>query len=323
MLYARLDREPLAVETDDQGRVVEVAALPSPQGRRECLVDAPVGALAEEAFDENGVNRVILATDGDFNVGISDPGQLEDFVAGKRETGVYLSVLGFGRGNLNDLLMQKLAQAGNGNAGYIDSLLEARKVLVDEMARTLFPIADDVKIQVEFNPAAVAEYRLIGYETRILAREDFNNDRIDAGEVGSGHSVTALYEITAPDSSSRLVDDLRYGRTAHAAPVNADEIAWLRLRYKHPGGSESELIEQSIPAAIATSFDGAPVDARFAAAVAGFGQVLRQSPHVGDLDFARIYDMAEQAQGDDPFGYRSEFLRLIRLAEVARPFGAN
>ncbi|HEX6141766.1 MAG TPA: VWA domain-containing protein [Geminicoccaceae bacterium] len=279
--------------------------------------------LAETNFDPDAINRVILATDGDFNVGISDPEQLEDFVAGKRRTGVYLSVLGFGRGNLNDLLMQKLAQAGNGNAGYIDSLLEARKVLVDEMGQTLFPIADDVKIQVEFNPAAVAEYRLIGYETRILAREDFNNDQVDAGEVGSGHSVTALYEITAPDSSSRLVDDLRYGRTAHAAPVSTDEIAWLRLRYKRPGGSESELIEQSIPATIATSFDGAPADARFAAAVAGFGQVLRQSPHVGDLDFGRIHDIAARAQGDDAFGYRSEFLRLIRLAEVARPLGAN
>ena len=280
-------------------------------------------AMAEASFAEDAVNRVVLATDGDFNVGISDPERLEDFVAEKRNSGVYLSVLGFGRGNYNDLLMQTLAQAGNGNAAYIDNLMEARKVLVDEMSSTLFAIADDVKIQVEFNPAAVAEYRLIGYETRILAREDFNNDRVDAGEVGSGHSVTALYEITAPDSSSRLVDDLRYGRTAHAAPGNADEIAWLRLRYKRPGGSESELIEQSIPATIATSFDGAPADARFAAAVAGFGQVLRQSPHVGDLDLGRIHDIAARAQGDDPFGYRSEFLRLIRLAEVARPFGAN
>ncbi|MGI9499149.1 MAG: vWA domain-containing protein, partial [Geminicoccaceae bacterium] len=196
--------------------------------------------LAEASFDDEAINRVILATDGDFNVGVSDPDRLEDFIAAKRESGVYLSILGFGRGNLNDLLMQKLAQAGNGNASYIDSLMEARKVLVDEMGSTLFPIANDVKIQIEFNPKEVAEYRLIGYETRMLAREDFNNDKVDAGEIGSGHAVTALYEITSPDSTSRLVDDLRYGvRKASVTDERGDrgagELAWLRLRYKQPG----------------------------------------------------------------------------------------
>ncbi len=278
--------------------------------------------LAEANFDGEAVNRVILATDGDFNVGISDPGRLEDFIAGERESGVYLSILGFGRGNLNDHLMQKLAQAGNGNASYIDSLTEARKVLVDEAASTLFPIADDVKIQIEFNPEKIAEYRLIGYETRMLAREDFNNDQVDAGEIGSGHTVTALYEITPVDSPSRLVDDLRYIKPATAVkPAGAagvDEIAWLRLRYKRPGADESQLIEQPVMADMATAFEQAPNEARFAAAVAAFGQILRQSPHIGDVDMEAVLEMAQSARGDDPFGYRAEFLQLVRLAKSAR-----
>ena len=273
--------------------------------------------LAEEHFEEGAVNRVILATDGDFNVGISDPRQLEDFIIGKRESGVYLSVLGFGRGNLNDLVMQKLAQAGNGHASYIDNLMEARKVLVDEMGSTLFPIADDVKIQIEFNPEVVAEYRLIGYETRLLAREDFNNDRVDAGEIGSGHAVTALYEITPIGSPSRLIDDLRYVKPAAASTV-ADEVAWLRMRYKQPGKDESRLIEQPVMADMATDFETAPEEARFATAVAAFGQILRQSPHIEDLDLDDVQTMAAAARGEDPFGYRSEFLQLLRLAESVR-----
>ncbi len=282
--------------------------------------------LAEANFDEEAVNRVILATDGDFNIGISDPGRLEDFVAGERESGVYLSILGFGRGNLNDHLMQKLAQAGNGNASYIDSLMEARKVLVDEAGSTLFPIADDVKIQIEFNPEKVAEYRLIGYETRMLSREDFNNDQVDAGEIGSGHTVTALYEIVPVDSPSRLVDDLRYGvrqavatePSATVKPVAAAEVAWLRLRYKRPGADASQLIEQPVMADTATEFERAPEEARFAAAVAAFGQILRQSPHIGDVDMDGVLKMAQSARGDDPFGYRAEFLQLVRLAKSAR-----
>ncbi|MGI9416992.1 MAG: vWA domain-containing protein [Geminicoccaceae bacterium] len=283
--------------------------------------------LAEAGFDEAAINRVILATDGDFNVGVSDPDRLEDFIAAKRETGVYLSILGFGRGNLNDLLMQKLAQAGNGNASYIDSLMEARKVLVEEIGSTLFPIADDVKVQIEFNPEKVAEYRLIGYETRMLKREDFNNDQIDAGEIGSGHTVTALYEITPPDSPSRLVDDLRYGvqpasleRSASAPrPAGAsDEIAWLRLRYKRPGEDKSRLIERPVPAVMETAFEDAAEEARFAAAVAGFGQILRQSVHVGRFDFDAVLKIARSARGEDPFGYRAEFLQLVSLAKSAR-----
>ncbi len=274
--------------------------------------------LAEAGFDDEAINRVILATDGDFNVGLSDPDRLEDFIATKRDSGVYLSILGFGRGNLNDVLMQKLAQAGNGNASYIDSLTEARKVLIDEMGSTLFSIANDVKIQLEFNPKEVAEYRLIGYETRMLAREDFNNDRVDAGEIGSGHAVTALYEITAPDSASRLVDDLRYGiRKASVTKSGEGELAWLRLRYKQPGESESHLIEQAVMASSRTSFDQAVDEARFAAAVAGFGQILRQDPNVEDFDLDRVYEIAKDARGEDASGYRSEFLQLIKLAETA------
>lgn len=280
--------------------------------------------LAEAHYEERAVNRVILATDGDFNVGVSDPARLEEVIAAKRETGVYLSILAFGRGNLNDRLMQTLAQAGNGNASYIDGLMEAQKVLVDEMASTLFPIADDVKIQIEFNPKRVAEYRLIGYESRMLLREDFNNDHIDAGDIGSGHRLTALYEITPVDSPSRLVDDLRYGvKTAslQASPDGADEVAWLRLRYKRPGENESSLIEQPVSAAARTAFEAAPADARFAAAVAAFGEILRQSPYVGAFDLDAVLEIARPARGEDPFGYRHEFLQLVRLANSARALG--
>jgi hypothetical protein len=187
--------------------------------------------LAERNFDKAGVNRVILATDGDFNVGISDPRELQDFVERKRQSGVYLSVLGFGAGNYNDELMQALAQTGNGNAAYIDSLGEARKVLVDEATSTLFPIANDVKIQVEFNPAAVSEYRLIGYETRLLDKDDFNNDKVDAGDIGAGHTVTALYEVTPKGSRGQRVDPLRYG-TAEQPGSSAGEYAFVKIRYK-------------------------------------------------------------------------------------------
>ncbi len=274
-------------------------------------------ALAEAEFREGAVNRVILATDGDFNVGISDPKKLEDYISRKRETGVYLSILGFGKGNLNDRLMQKLAQAGNGNAAYIDNLMEARKVLVDEMGSTLFTIADDVKIQVEFNPAYVAEYRLIGYETRLLKREDFNNDHVDAGEVGSGHSVTALYEITPPGSDSRLNDDLRYGKPAATTGEKNGEIANLRLRYKKPGESKSVLWQQPIQAASRTSFAEAPVEARFATAVAGFGQILRGAVNVEDFGLDDVARIARAARGEDSFGYRAEFLQMVRMAKSA------
>jgi Ca-activated chloride channel family protein len=282
-------------------------------------------ALAEEYFDPEGVNRVILATDGDFNVGIRDPETLKNFVERKRNNGIYLSVLGFGQGNYNDALMQKLAQNGNGNASYIDNLNEARKVLVEETMSTLFPIAKDVKIQVEFNPARVSEYRLIGYESRRLRREDFNNDRVDAGEIGAGHSVTALYEITPVGSRARLVDDLRYGRP-HAGMKDsegkAEEIAFLRIRYKLPDSEKSRLMETPVSRSMeVTAVGNASEEARFASAVAAFGQLLRGEPYLKDFSWDDIISLAETARGRDRFGYRTEFLNLVRLAKTARAMG--
>jgi Ca-activated chloride channel family protein len=272
--------------------------------------------LAQQSFDKEAVNRVILATDGDFNVGMTDPAQLESFITEKRKSGVYLSVLGFGTGNLNDLLMQKLAQTGNGNAAYIDSLLEARKALVDEMAGNLFPIADDVKIQVEFNPKQIAEYRLIGYETRALNREDFANDQVDAGEIGSGHEVTAIYEITPVGSAAALLEPLRYSEET-AAPKDSrnGEIAFLRLRYKLPGEATSRLIERPITGRDTYSaIVQAPAETRFAVAVAAFGQLLRGDPYLKAFGYDQVIALAQPARGDDPFGYRAEFVQLVRLA---------
>jgi Ca-activated chloride channel family protein len=262
--------------------------------------------LAEANFSADAVNRVILATDGDFNVGHTENSTLEDYISRKRETGVYLSILGFGTGNYKDDRMQVLAQAGNGNAAYIDNLMEARKVLVDEMGSTLFSIANDVKIQVEFNPA------------RLLAREDFNNDKVDAGEVGSGHEVTALYEITPPNSKSRLIDDLRYGKPAATDGNENGEIGLFRLRDKLPGEATSTLMEQPIMADAHVSFDSAPGEARFATAVAGFGQLLRGAVNVEAFSYDDVLSIAKAARGEDAFGYRSEFLQLVRLAKSAR-----
>lgn len=271
-------------------------------------------ALAEQHFDPKAINRVILATDGDFNIGISDPKTLRDFVSEKRRKGIYLSVLGVGLGNLNDRLMQMLAHSGNGIAAYIDSALEARKVLVNELGATVFPVADDAKIQVEFNPARVAEYRLIGYETRLLKREDFKDDRVDAGDIGSGHSVTAIYEIVAPDSNARLVEPLRYGAEV-PAPALGNEIAHVRLRYKLPGASESRLIERAVTAAdVRPRLEDAAEAVRFSVAVAAFGQLLRGEPRVDGYGYGDVLTLAEPARGRDPYGYRAEFLQLVRLA---------
>ena len=278
--------------------------------------------LARQHFIADGVNRVILATDGDFNVGITDLDQLQGYVERERKSGVFLSVLGFGMGNLNDRLMQALAQNGNGVAAYIDTLSEARKVLVDEATSTLFPIAKDVKIQVEFNPARVSEYRLIGYESRMLAREDFQNDRVDAGEVGSGHRVTAIYEITPVGSGGERVPPLRYGPEEKTQPGAASgEYAFVKIRYKLPESDTSTLISQAVTAANEHErIDQAPQDVRFAAAVAGFGQLLRGSPYTGKFDYDQVIELARGARGEDRFGYRSQFLLLVRLAQsAARP----
>ncbi len=270
--------------------------------------------LAELNLNKLGVNRVILATDGDFNVGITDPEELKSFVERKRATGVYLSVLGFGMGNYNDELMQTLAQNGNGNAAYIDTINEARKALVDGASAMLFPIATDVKIQVEFNPQSVSEYRLIGYETRLLNREDFNNDKVDAGDIGAGHTVTAIYEVTPKDSKAALNDPLRYGTEPPKNTAATGELAFLKIRYKLPGEDASKLITTPVGAATGT----APADALFATAVAAFGQILRGGQYTGSYSYDDVVKLAQSAKGADEFGYRAEFINLVRLAKTAQ-----
>ncbi|CDX59051.1 von Willebrand factor type A [Mesorhizobium plurifarium] len=273
--------------------------------------------LAQQSFVKGGVNRVMLATDGDFNVGQTDDDDLKRLIEKERKTGVFLSVFGFGRDNLNDQMMQTIAQNGNGTAAYIDTLAEAQKVLVDDASSTLFPIAKDVKIQVEFNPATVSEYRLVGYETRALKREDFNNDRVDAGDIGSGHSVTALYEVTPKGSGGEQVDPLRYGQAKvdNGGVANADEYAFVKIRYKLPDENVSKLITTPVTAANEVkSFDAAGADQRFSVAVAAFGQKLRDEDQTANFGYDRIAEIANAARGADPFGYRAEFLSLVRLA---------
>jgi Ca-activated chloride channel family protein len=277
-------------------------------------------SLAEQNFQKGAVNRVILMTDGDFNVGVADPEKLKDFVSEKRKTGVYLSVYGYGRGNYNDVMMQALAQNGNGTAAYVDTLEEARKLLRDDFRASLFPIADDVKIQVEFNPAAVSEYRLIGYETRMLNREDFNNDRVDAGEVGAGAAVTALYEIT-PTGARASSDPLRYqSQRAVADAPRAAELAYLKIRYKLPGGQTSRLIERPIgPGDRYGRYQQAPEQTRWALAVAAYGQLLRGDPWLQDgFGWREVSALANSARGEDPFGLRAQFVQLVREAGGAR-----
>jgi Ca-activated chloride channel family protein len=263
-------------------------------------------------WQRSRIGRVILATDGDFNVGISDPERLKTFVEDKRDSGVYLSVLGFGEGNYRDDMMQTLAQNGNGTAAYIDTLAEAQKVLVDQVSGALFPIADDVKIQVEFNPAQIAEYRLIGYETRALNREDFNNDKVDAGEIGAGHTVTALYEVTPVGSPALRNDPLRYADDAATVVSNdSPEYGYLKLRYKDPGAARSKLIETPI---LPLRGD-ATVEATFAASIAGFGQLLTGATYLMDWGWDDAIALARSAKGADPFGYRAEAIRLMQLAK--------
>ena len=279
-------------------------------------------SLAAQNKVEGGINRVVLATDGDFNVGIDDPEDLVTFIKQKRDDGIFLSVLGFGQGNYGDDTMQALAQNGNGNASYIDSFKEAQKVLVEEVGGTLETIAKDVKIQVEFNPAVISEYRLVGYETRALNREDFNNDKVDAGDIGAGHTVTAIYEITPVGSGAELVDPLRYDNattpTANALP--SDEIGFLKMRYKLPEGTESALIETPITKSLAVdSLSAASDDARWAAAVAAFGQKLKGSNYGGTMSYAEIRALAQGARGTDENGYRAEFIQLINAAETVDP----
>ena len=278
-------------------------------------------SLAEQNFDEDSVNRVMLLTDGDFNVGVTSDERLEDFVSRKRDSGVFLSVMGFGRGNYNDAMMQKIAQAGNGMAAYVDTVNEARKLLNDDLSGSLFTIAKDVKIQVEFNPAKVSEYRLIGYETRMLDEADFNNDKVDAGEIGAGHTVTALYEVTPVGADSALTGERRYEGNK-SGETNADpsaEYGFLKLRYKLPDEDTSKLIEVPITNDLAfETLDEAPLYTRFATAVAGFGQLLKGSSFISDdFDYDSVIELALDARGEDAFGYRSEFVQLARSAKTA------
>jgi Ca-activated chloride channel family protein len=267
--------------------------------------------LAESSFVEGGVNRVFLATDGDFNVGITNQEDLKGFIERKRDSGIYLSILGFGQGNYQDALMQQLAQNGNGIAAHIDTLAEAQKVLVEEAQSQLFPIANDVKIQVEFNPTTVSEYRLLGYETRSLKREDFNNDKVDAGEIGAGHSVTAIYEIT-PRGSEGLLGESRY-ESKSAESNSVGEYGFLKIRYKNLGEKTSQQISQPISVALNPGTD----DTRFAVAVAGFAQLLKDGRYTGEWNLEDALQLALDNKGQDIYGYRSEFTQLIRKAMVA------
>lgn len=275
-------------------------------------------AQARQGFIEGGINRIVLATDGDFNVGTVSFEALLDQVKRQRKSGIALTTLGFGTGNYNDHLMEQLADAGDGNHAYIDTLNEARKVLVEEMHATLMTIARDVKIQLEFNPAVVAEYRLIGYENRALRREDFNNDAVDAGDIGAGHTVTALYEIALTGSGGERVDVLRYGSRSRATTIDGSsrELGFLRLRYKRPGDDSSRLIEQAIER---QERDDTGYRIGFAAAVAAFGQYLRGGRYLEGYDLSAIHELASRSRGEDPSGYRGEFLQLLRLADSLSP----
>ena len=271
--------------------------------------------VAQQSFIANGINRILLATDGDFNVGITDFRALKSLVAERRKSGVSLSTLGFGTGNYNEQLMEQLADAGDGAYSYIDNLMEGHKVLVNEMTSTLATIARDVKIQVEFNPATVKEYRLIGYENRLLKREDFNNDKVDAGDIGAGHTVTALYELTLVGGKG-LIDSLRYAPQPAASAQASSELAHVKLRYKAPQADASELIDITIAAGESRPIAQASPEMRFAAAVAGFGQLLRGGQYTGAWALADARALAAANVGADRFGYRGEFLRLIDLAQA-------
>lgn len=271
--------------------------------------------LAKRLYKASGNNRVILATDGDFNVGISSDAELVNLIEKYRNEGVFLTVLGFGTGNFKDSKMEQLADKGNGNYAYIDGLLEAKKVLVTEMGATLLTIAKDVKIQVEFNPAKVQAYRLIGYENRLLRSQDFNDDRKDAGELGAGHSVTALYEVipvgVETDVSLPDIDNLRYQQnTMESSAYNSNELMLVKLRYKQPQGTTSELIQQSVIDG-GVALENASNDLKFAAAVAQYGMILRDSEFKGGASFQEVLKLANQSKGLDLEGYRGEFIRMV------------
>ncbi len=269
--------------------------------------------IARENFIEKGNNRIILATDGDFNVGVSSTSEMERLVEKERESGIFMSVLGFGTGNIKDDKMETIADKGNGNYSYIDNIQEARKVFISEFGGTLFTIAKDVKFQLEFNPQLVKSYRLLGYENRLLNDEDFNDDTKDAGEMGAGHTVTALYEIVpvGTESGTPSVDPLKYQQSKPVEGKFSSELLTIKLRYKEPNGNKSKLLEQTVQ----NRFDKKTSDDfRFSAAVASFGMLLRNSEFLGNTTFESILNMAKSAKGDDEEGYRSEFIQMVKTA---------
>ena len=276
--------------------------------------------IAKENFMKEGNNRVILATDGDFNVGASSDGELVRIIEEKRKDNIFLTVLGFGMGNYKDEKMEQLADKGNGNHAYIDNLMEAKKVLVNEFGGTLFTIAKDVKLQLEWNPANVKSYRLIGYENRMLNKEDFNDDKKDAGELGSGHTVTALYEIIPAGSEEEVstpVEPLKYQAAPVKEPENFNsEIMTVKLRYKKPSGDISKLLEFVLNKPMERKSSEPSENMRWASTVAGFGMILRDSKYKGDITLPEVLTAAKAARGTDEQGYRAEFIRLVEMAQL-------
>ncbi|MEW8627897.1 MAG: VWA domain-containing protein [Candidatus Thiodiazotropha sp.] len=309
---------------DQRGKIVSALAQLEAGGSTHGSAGIKLAyEMAEQARIEGGINRVILATDGDFNVGMVDHRRLVEMIEQQRQRGISLTTLGFGQGNYNDHLMEQLADKGNGNYAYIDNINEARKVLVEELSATLETIAKDVKIEVEWNPALVAEYRLIGYENRLLAAEDFNNDKVDAGDIGAGHNVTALYEIALHDSGGQRLSPRRYHSTDKHQGKQG-ELAFLRLRYKQPDQHQSQLISQPILLTDRQQLERNSEAYRFSAAVAAFAQLLRGGRYTESFDFDDAVALANTARGEDRFGYRGEFVRLVRLAgSLATPLSLN
>ncbi|HAH0904612.1 TPA: VWA domain-containing protein, partial [Escherichia coli] len=304
-------------------------ALPSISGSHKAEINAAIDSLdaegstnggaglemayqqAAKGFIKGGINRILLATDGDFNVGIDDPKSIESMVKKQRESGVTLSTLGVGDSNYNEAMMVRIADVGNGNYSYIDTLSEAQKVLNSEMRQTLITVAKDVKAQIEFNPARVTEYRQIGYEKRQLRAEDFNNDNVDAGDIGAGKHITLLFELTLKGQKASI-DKLRYAPDNKSAKSDkTKELAWLKIRWKSPQGKESQLVEFPLAFAIKAPSE----DMRFRAAVAAYGQKLRGSEYLNNTSWQQIKQWAQKAKGEDPQGYRAEFIRLIGLAK--------
>ncbi|CAH2709362.1 VWFA domain-containing protein [Xanthomonas campestris pv. nigromaculans] len=304
---------------DQQGRIIEAIDTVQSGGSTAGASGIELAyKAAQQGYLRGGINRILLATDGDFNVGVTDFDQLKGMVAEKRRSGVALSTLGFGTGNYNDTLMEQLADAGDGAYAYIDSPLEARKVLTHELGATLATIARDVKIQVEFNPDTVKEYRLIGYENRALQREDFNNDQVDAGEIGAGHTVTALYEITPTDGHAS-VDPLRYATTTTAPRQQRavdSELAHVKLRYKLPDAQRSQLLDTVVRSDQRRALNATSDAFRFSAAVAGFGQRLRGGSQLRGWDYPQVRALAAGSLGSDRFGYRADFLRMVQQADT-------